>query len=392
MLATDRCDHLDDPWRDGAIAVRFHDDEASLGTILSAVEKQPLSGVVAVGDRPTVLAARVAEALGLPGNPVAAAYATRSKKIMRRRFEAARMRTPWYFHMKADADAAVMASQVTFPCVIKPLGLSGSRGVIRADTARQFDYAVRRVRALLARPDVRAQRTGLTDELLIEGYIEGREYAVEGLVTNGTVRPLAIFDKPDPLDGPFFEETIYVTPPLLAEDLRRAVANEVQRAATALGFVHGPIHAECRIGPLGITMLEVAARPIGGLCSKVLRFDGNGARVPLEALLLRHAIGDDTSGFTRDTEAAGVMMIPIPRRGIFKGVAGESAAKEVPHVEDLLITAKRDQLLEPLPEGDSYLGFIFARAADSIGVVNALREAHRRLAFDIDPELRVLRG
>jgi biotin carboxylase len=391
ILATDRCDHLDDPWRDGALPVRFHEDEASLRTIVDAAEKQPIHAVLAVGDRPTVLAARVATALRLRGNPVDAADATRSKKVMRRRFDAAGLRTPWYFHMAADADAAKMATQVTFPCVIKPLGLSASRGVIRADTPQQFEYAVRRVRALLARPEIRAQRTGLTDELLIEGYIEGREYAIEGLLTSGVLGALAIFDKPDPLEGPFFEETIYVTPPRLSEEMRQAITSEVQRATTALGLVHGPIHAECRVGSQGITMLEVAARPIGGLCSRVLRFDADGTEMTLEEMLLRHSLGEDVSPFTREAHAAGVMMVPIPRRGIFKGVAGEDAARSVMHIDDVRITAKRDQLLEPLPEGDSYLGFIFARAAQPHSVVASLREAHKRLMFDIDPELRVIR-
>jgi biotin carboxylase len=391
VLATDRCDHLDDPWRDGALPVRFHDDEGSLRTIVAAAEKQPIHAVLAVGDRPTVLAARVAHALGVPGNPVPAADATRSKKTMRRCFDSAGLRTPWYFHMRADADAAKMAARVIFPCVVKPLGLSASRGVIRADTPPQFEYAVGRVRALLSRPDVRAQRSGLTDELLIEGYIEGREYAVEALLTAGALRVLAIFDKPDPLEGPFFEETIYVTPPLLSDEQQHAVAMEVQRATHALGLVHGPVHAECRIGPQGITMLEVAARPIGGLCSKVLRFDADGRRAALEELLLQHALGETVAPLTRERDAAGVMMIPIPRRGIFKGVEGQSAARGVPHVEDVQITAKQDQLLEPLPEGDSYLGFIFARAVESEVVIASLRQAHKRLTFDIDPELRVLR-
>jgi biotin carboxylase len=392
LLATDRCDHLDDPWRDGALAVRFYDDDGSLRTIVDAAGARPIDAVLAVGDRPTVLAARVAEALRLTGNPVIAADATRSKGTMRRRFDAAGMRTPWFFHMRADVDAAKMAASVTFPCIVKPLGLSASRGVIRADTPQQFEYAVRRVRALLARPDVRAQRTGLTDELLIEGYIEGREYAVEGLLTNGALRVLAIFDKPDPLEGPFFEETIYVTPAVLSDIVQRAVADEVQRAITALGLVHGPLHAECRVGPHGITMLEIAARPIGGLCSKVLRFDADGRSVAFEELLLRHALGEDVTRFTREQNAAGVMMIPIPRRGIFKGVSGEIEAREVAHVDDVRITAKQDQLLEPLPEGDSYLGFIFARASEPHLVVASLREAHKRLAFEIDPELRVLRS
>lgn len=392
VMGTDRCHHLDDPWRDGAVAVRFHDDDASLVSILERHSEAPIHGVIAVGDRPTVLAAIVAGALGLPGNPVEAADATRSKKRMRERFAAAGMRTPWNFQVDASANAWDFSSRVFYPCVVKPLGLSGSRGVIRANDEAQLQLAIERVRALLARPDVRAHRTGLTERLLIEAYIEGHEYAIEGLLTGGRLRVLAIFDKPDPLDGPFFEESIYVAPPPASAAIQSQIETEVQYAVTALGLVHGPVHAECRVGREGVTMLEVAARPIGGLCSKVLRFAADGNVVPLEELLLRHALGEDVSRFAREPSAAGVMMIPIPRRGIFKCVSGEAAARGVAHIEDVRMTAKPDQLLEPLPEGDSYLGFIFAHAKDPADVVSALREAHSTLQFEIDPELRVIRG
>jgi biotin carboxylase len=293
--------------------------------------------------------------------------------------------------MPGDRDVRAASAAIPYPCIVKPLGLSGSRGVIRADTPAQFQDAVVRIRALLSRPDLGAQRTGLTGQLLIEGYIEGKEYAVEGLLTQGAFRMLALFDKPDPLEGPYFEETIYVTPSHAPEHLQQAIATEVQRATTALGLVQGPVHAECRVGPAGITMLEVAARPIGGLCSKALRFESGGGVVPLEEVLLRHALGEDVSACVRERLAAGVMMIPVPRRGIYKGVRGDGSAREVEYVEDVRMTAKTDQLLEPLPEGDSYLGFIFARGARPAEVVAALREAHGRLAFEIDPELRVIR-
>jgi biotin carboxylase len=391
LLATDRCHHLDDPWRDGAVPVRFYEDDASLSTILSAARTRPIAGVIAVGDRPAVLAARVTQALGLPGNPVAAAEVTRSKKAMRRALAAAQLRGPWFMEMPADADPQPTAARLPYPCVVKPLGLSGSRGVIRADSPAQFVYAVQRTRALLARPDLRAQRSALDDELLVEGYIEGREYAIEGLLTRGALRVLAVFDKPDPLDGPFFEETIYVTPPPIPSRVQRAIIEEVQRAATAAGLVHGPVHAECRVGPLGAVMLEVAARPIGGLCSKVLRFVAGGAVMSLEEVLLRHALGEDISTFERETQAAGVMMIPIPKRGFYKTVVGEKAACRVPGVEAVHITARPDQLIEPLPEGDSYLGFIFARGAEPGTVVASLRDAHKRLAFEVAPALTMIR-
>jgi biotin carboxylase len=389
LLATDRCHQLEDPWRDGAVAVRFHEEDASLTAILAAAARTPLDGVLALGDRPVTLAARVADALRLPGNPPDAAGASRDKATMRQRFGAAGLEVPWYANLPAGAQLAAIEHAVRYPCVVKPLALSGSRGVIRADTRAGLSAAIERVRALLARPSVRAQRTGLEDTLLVEGYIDGREYAVEALLTRGELQVLAIFDKPDPLHGPFFEETIYVTPSAAPQMTQDAIAATVARAAAALGLLHGPVHAECRVTAHGVVMLELAARPIGGLCAQVLRFEAGGATCGLEELLLMHACGTPVAGYRRETPASGVMMMPIPTRGVFKGVAGTERARSVEGIADLRITAKRDQLLEPLPEGDSYAGFIFARAASPQAVVEALRAAHASLDVQLAPELRV---
>lgn len=405
LFGTDRCRHLDDPWQDRALPVRFHDEPASLDAIVASARERPIDAVLAVGDRPVVLAARVAAALGIPGNPPEAAAASSNKHDMRVRMGAAGMRVPWFRRVPLPerGPVAIEDLRVPFPCVVKPLGLSGSRGVIRADTPSQLAYAIERVRALLTRKDVRIMRSGLENVVLIEGFVEGREYAIEGVLTRGELRVFAIFDKPDPLDGPFFEETIYVTPSALPSQVQYDIGLEVQRAAAALGLVHGPVHAECRVGPTGIVMLEIAARPIGGLCARVLRFApppayaGAGApareveRHSLEEVLLRHALGEDLSPYMREPDASGVMMIPIPKRGVFKGAAHEQDALAVPLVEDLQITAKVDQLLEPLPEGASYLGFIFARGPQPRDVVAALREAHRRLQFTIDPAIDLAR-
>jgi hypothetical protein len=219
-----------------------------------------------------------------------------------------------------------------------------------------------------------------------------REYAVEGLLTRGQFRPLALFDKPDPLDGPFFEETIYVTPSSVEAAIEDEIYLTVQRAAQALGLWHGPVHAECRVNDDGVFVLEIAARPIGGLCSRVLRFDDPGrpgGPRSLEHLLLLHASGEDVSGFRREQVAAAVMMIPIPRRGVFKGVRGEHDARAVQYVEDVRITAKPDQVIEPLPEAGSYLGFIFARAPLASDADTAVRAAHGRLSFVVEPAIEV---
>ncbi|HET7217552.1 MAG TPA: ATP-grasp domain-containing protein, partial [Vicinamibacterales bacterium] len=353
--------------------------------------------VLAVGDRPTVLAARAAERLGLRGNPPDAAAATANKREARRRFTALGLQAPWHFAIPLDTDPGSLVSdpRLRFPCVVKPLGLSGSRGVIRADSATECESAFRRIQSLLERPDVREARTGLEDTVLVEGFIPGREWAMEAVLTAGALQVFALFEKPDPLDGPFFEETVYVTPPRrLDRTIERLFTSAVEQAVRALGLTHGPIHAEFRYGDAGVFVLEIASRPIGGLCSRVLRFvNGSSAeRISLEEVLLRHALGEDVTAYRRESQPAAVMMIPIPKRGLFKRVDGEAAARAVRHVEDVRITAKLDQLLEPLPEAGSYLGFIFARAATPDAADRAVREAHRELTFTVEPRIDLVPG
>lgn len=392
VFATDRCHALDDPWQDRAVAVRFHDLDASVAAIVERARGDPIAGVIAVGDRPVILAARAAEALGIPWHSVAGAIASTDKGRSRSLIAAAGLPSPRFRMLDAgftirDSGSAIRDEGFEgFPCVLKPRGLSGSRGVIRADDPREFEAAVQRIRALLARPAVRAARTGLEDEILVEDYIPGREYALEGVLTGGALRVFAIFDKPDALDGPFFEETLYVTPSRLPAPAQGRIVDHVKRASAALGLSHGPIHAECRVTPDGtIYVLEIAARPIGGLCSRVLTF---GSR-PLEDVLLRHAIGDAIAGYTREPDAAAVMMIPIPSRGLYKGVRGEIEARAVPGVSGVQITAKAGQLLEPLPEAGSYLGFIFARGGTPQAAEASARAAHAQLTFDIASEIAV---
>jgi biotin carboxylase len=387
VFATDRCDQIEDPWWDQAVPIRFHDEERSVKAILEAVNGAPIHAVLAVGDRPTVVAARAAQALGLSGNPPDAACASRNKLAFRMALRMAGLPVPWFQAVPSDRDASSLAEQVPYPCVIKPLAMSGSRGVIRADGPEEFVTAFDRVVALLRETDVRLERDAAHDALMIESFIPGREYALEGLLDRGALRTLALFDKPDPLDGPFFEETIYVTPSELPPGDQERISHAVARAARALGLVHGPVHAEARVNDEGVFVIEVAARPIGGLCSRALRFDGG---LSLEELLLRHALGQDVASVVREAVASGVMMIPIPARGIYRGVSGVEDSRSVPGVDDVQITAKPDQILVPLPEGKSYLGFIFARAARPADVVHTLRRAHARLDFRIDREVPVL--
>jgi hypothetical protein len=396
VFATDRCHLIDDPWQDHAIPIRFYDQDASVAAIVEAANARPIDGVLVVGDRPTVIGARVMEAFGLPGHPPEAAAIARHKQRTRERLRDAGLPVPWFFSVAiSDQPPATSPQPLSYPCIVKPVALSGSRGVMRADDAATFGAAFERLRALMRTPEVRAERNEAHDTALVEGFIPGREYAVEGLLHRGALNVLAIFDKPDPLDGPFFEETIYVTPSSAPAAVQARIVSAVAGAAAAIGLHHGPVHAECRVNDGGVFVLEVAARPIGGLCARALRFTRTASpRSPvpssLEEVLLRHALGDDPGAWRRESDASGVMMIPIPRRGIFRGVEGLDAARQVPDVDDVRITAKGDQLLLPLPEGASYLGFIFARADRAADVERALRAAHARLAFAIDPELPVL--
>jgi len=393
VFASDRCDHLDDPWWDGAIPVRFHDTSSSLEAIVASfrgrgADEQP-DGVIAVGDRPTVLAAHVSAALGLRGNPPAATETSRNKLEARRAFASAGLLTP-RFEVVSISEAPSPRTSLTYPVVVKPLALSGSQGVIRADDDESFVQAITRVSRLLRTTDIAIERESAHQHVLIETFIPGREYAIEGVLTDGAFQVFTIFDKPDPLDGPFFEETIYVTPSRASAATQGAIVETVASAIRILGLRHGPVHAECRVNDQGIYVLEVAARPIGGLCSKAIRFSAvDGSLASLEEVLLRHALGERIDGYDRINRATGVMMIPIPRRGIYRGVSGVEKARRIPCIDDVIITAKPDSTLVPLPEGRSYLGFIFATSDAPASVEEALRCAHDSLEFTIDREVRV---
>jgi biotin carboxylase len=385
VLATDRCRSLEDPWWDGAIPVRF-DVPSEAARLAARFGRGWFDGVVAVGDRPAVLAAEVAERLGLPFHRAAAARACGDKHQARRLLERAGLPVPGYRRIALAARPEAVAPEIRYPCVLKPLGLSASRGVIRADNAEQFCAAFRRIRRILEAPEIRRLPSEQNRFLQVEDYIPGCEFALEGIVTHGRLRALALFDKPDPLEGPYFEETIYVRPSRAPESVQREIVRATERAVSALELRHGPVHAEMRVNDAGVWMLEVAARPIGGLCSRVLRFAGEMA---LEELIVRHALGERVPTEPADP-AAGVMMIPIPRAGIYQGVRGVERAAAVPGVFSVEITAKQGQPLVPLPEGNSYLGFLFARGLTPSEVEQALRRAHRELDFEVTAALPVL--
>jgi biotin carboxylase len=377
---------LDDPWGDQAIAVRFEDPAGAAESIEHELGA-PIDGIVALGDRPAYLAALAAEKLRIPYNSPAAVEASRNKFLARERFHAAGLPVPEYRRLPIEASPGEAAWESRYPCVLKPLGLSASRGVIRANNPAEFAAAFERIRALLETPDILRLRDGEDRYIQVEDFIDGREFALEGLVTDGRLRVLALFDKPDPLDGPFFEETIYTTPTREAAEVAAAIVETTQRAIAALGLTLGPVHAEMRVNNRGVWTLEVAARPIGGLCAKTLRF---APAASLEEVILRHAVGEEIGPLEPVGPASGVMMIPIPREGIYNDVSGVERAAAVPGIEDAIITAKPGQKLIPLPEGASYLGFLFARGETAREVERALRDAHAQLEFQIATALPVL--
>jgi biotin carboxylase len=361
----------------------FTREETAIATLSRLAAERPVDAVLALDDSATLLAARAAAALGLPHNDPEAALAARDKWVMREALRRGGVPVPEYRRYPLTTDPARVAREIPFPVVVKPTTLSGSRGVIRADNAAELAAAWQRSRQIVLREGESLEQ----GELLIERYLPGIEVALEGLLTGGSLHTLALFDKPDPLEGPFFEETIYVTPSRLPAETQAAISARTAEAAAALGLREGPVHAELRINDDGVWLIEMAGRSIGGLCSTVLEF---GAGISLEELILGHAVGLTSPSTERSTLAAGVMMIPIPKGGILRGFSGEKEALAVPGVTGLEITAPLNQPLTPLPEGASYLGFIFARAETPEAAEAALRAAHERLSFAIEPMISLV--
>jgi len=367
----------------GHLQLDFLRPRQAVRTIAAFARSCPLDAVVAVDDDGTLLAAAAARALGLPHNPVTAVAATRNKHRLRRKVAAAGLPSPRFERLSIEDDPVRVAPRMPFPCVLKPLHLAASRGVMRADDADQFVTAFERLTAILRTPDV-VQRGGrLARHVLVEAFIPGTEVALEGLLTGGDLTVLAVFDKPDPLDGPFFEETLYVTPSRLPDGALADVAAQTAKAAAAIGLREGPVHAEWRVNEHGAWLIDMAARPIGGLCSRILQF---GAGMSLEELLLMQAVGADVAAYERESAAAGVMMLPISRRGVLRAVDGQEAARRVPGIVGLAITIAFGQEVVPLPEGVQYLGFLFAHGDTPEEVEASLRRGHQCLSFTIEPK------
>jgi len=382
VVGIDLPESLADYWH-VPLGLDFANRESAVQAIIEFAQEHPLAAILSLDDSATELAAYASAALGLAHNAPHASEVARDKLLMRQEMSAGGAPCPIFHNFWLQDDPAWIATQVTYPCVLKPRRFSGSRGVMRANTQAEFIAAFQRFKRILLSEGLSEQETSF----LVEDFIPGFEVALEGLLTDGQLKVLALFDKPDPLDGPFFEETIYVTPSRLVPEQQQAIADSVSVAAASIGLQHGPVHAELRVNERGPWMLEIAGRSIGGLCSTILEF---GSGMCLEELILRHAIGEDVTQQERDKHAAGVMMIPIPQAGILKGVQGVELAEAIPGITGVEITAKLNNRLVQLPEGTSYLGFIFARGSMPAEVEEAIRQAHRCLHFDIKREIPVL--
>ena len=375
-VASDRRSAMSGVIGDQALTLRLSEPAHAAAAIVERARQTPFTAIVGVDDQGVMTAALAAERLGLPHNPPAAVARTRDKAAMRRALADAGVPQPGFVLLPLGADVAAAVRETGLPCVVKPLSLSGSRGVIRADDADQARAAAARVRAILAGAGEPADAP-----LLVESYQPGVEVAVEGLLRSGRLDVLAVFDKPDPLEGPYFEETLYITPSRLPAAVLAEVTRITAQAARALGLCEGPVHAELRVDGQNATVLELAARSIGGLCSRALRF---GAGISLEQLILRHALGLGVNDLGRESMAAGVMMLPIPRAGTLVAVEGQEQARAIAGIEGLQITIARGRPLVPLPDGDRYLGFLFASGPTPEAVECSLREAHARLRVRID--------
>ena len=363
------------------LTLDLYSPSTAVPTVVEFAKTSPIDVVLGVNDQSAVLASIISEALGLSANSIDSVRAASNKQTMRRLLQKEGLPCPNFIVVGIDEKPADIVPQVTFPCVLKPLTLSGSCGVIRADDQESFQQAFTRIGHLL-QTFARREQEIAGRQILIEDFIPGIEVALEGLLTKNTFHPLALFDKPDPLNGPYFEETIYVTPSRLPSETQARITESLAKAARAIGLREGPIHGELRINDQDIWVIEVAARSIGGKCSRMLEF---GTGRSLEELILLHALGRKLPSFDLTNGAGGVMMIPITQEGVLERVEGQEEAQQVPGVEELVMTANPGDHLIPLPEGKRYLGFIVARGAQPEEVEETLREAYRRLTVMMKP-------
>jgi len=363
------------------IHIEFDNVPEAVERIVAGASREPFAAIVASDDSTLEIATRAAAALGLAHNPLSAVRAARRKDIARDALRAAGLPVPRFRCLNLTQPLTPQIDGLEYPCVIKPLAMAASRGVIRVDSSEDLRRMLPRVAAIVADALVSDER----DRVLAESFLPGVEIAVEGLLSGGALHVLAVFDKPEPLDGPFFEESYYITPSRLPRALLDRAIERLSQACAAYGLREGPVHGEMRLHDGEAWIVEVAARTIGGDCARLLSF---GAGRSLEELVLRHALGWPLDLNPRGA-AAGVLMIPTPGAGTLRRVEGVLAAQKLPFIADLMISVREGYELVPLPEGGSYLGFVFAHADTPQEVESALRDAHDCLNVIVAPSLPV---
>ncbi len=370
--------------QENVIALNFSDPEEAAEAISEFRPDISLDAILAVDDAGTLVAAKASQMLELPHNSVSSVELTRDKYALRVALSRSKLPSPGYKLFEATQsqdELEHIADSIEYPVVLKPRGLSGSQGVIRANTSIEFIDGFNRIKKILELESSRDEcDADLLTTILVEDYVPGPEFAIEGVLDKGNLTVLALFDKPDPLIGPFFEETIYVTPTSYPDDVQSQIISTVQSACGALGLTHGPVHAEVRLDGDKVVLIDLAGRSIGGQCARTLSF---GSGLSLEEIILTHAVGDDINQLNRESSAAGVMMIPIPAAGIFQKVSGVDKAEKISGIESVSIVPTSGDELIPLPDGNEYLGFIFAKGTTAQIVEKSLREAHNQLDFQI---------
>lgn len=361
--------------------IDLYNQDAAIKAIVAASEQDNYCGIIAADDMATEIAAHAAHALRLPHNPPQAVHLTRWKHKARAVLKKAGLPAPDFWTVNISDATQGHTPAITFPCVVKPLNLSASRGVIRCNNIAELVNASKRIANIIAPlPDAEARST-----VLIEQYIPGAEIAVEAILVDGELTPIAIFDKPDPLEGPYFEESYYVTPSRLPAVVQQKAVHIIEQACKAYGLTTGPVHAELRINDDEPYIIEIAARTIGGECARLLEYASGQS---LEALVIQFATGLVKSDVKFDT-AAGVLMIPTPQSGILRRVEGVLSAQKLPHINAIHLAIREGHELITLPEGASYLGFIFASADSPQQVEQALRDAYAQLNIIVDPLWRI---
>ncbi len=369
----------------GFLSLDIHNLPQAVETARSFAKKYPVDAVIGVDDQSVIAASAIAEELNLNHNTIISVTAARNKYIMREFLSQHNIPQPAYRKASLNDDKEKLNEITTYPAVVKPVALSGSRGVVKVTNRQELHEAVSLIRNIISTL-VAHEKGQEAKTILIEEYIDGDEVAVDGLLIDEKLHPLVLFDKPEPLRGPFFEETMYTTPSRHSTKIQSEIFEVVKNAAQAMGLMTGPVHAELRFNETGIYLIELAARSIGGYCAQILRFEDPATGTTnstLEELIVRDALDEPVYSYRREKDAVGVMMLPVPGRGIVRKIYGKQEAKQVPCITDVVITVREGEELIPLPESGKYPGFIFSRAKRPVEVERALRKAHSLLKFEM---------